>query len=454
MVYKEIKLLNKKKSPGYDLITGEHFQNLPHKAVVKLTTLINACFRLRHVPDVWKVAEVIMIPKPGKPPNEATSYRPISLLPIMSKLFEKLLLRQLKPIIEKNHLIPKYQFGFREKHATIDQVHRITDIMEKTLEEQKVCTTVFLDVAQAFDKVWHYGLILKLRKMLPKQFADILESYITDRTFRVRQDDSFSDLKLIKAGVPQGSVLGPVLYLLYTSDIPDIGNNTIATFADDTAIMATGTNHKQAVNNVQKAVNTIYNWTKKWRIKLNEAKSVHVDFTNKRPDYHPVYINDQVIPYENTAKYLGMTLDAKLRWKAHVKKKRVELDLRYKKMYWLLGKHSNLSVHNKIVLYKQVIKPVWTYGIQLWGCTKPSNIKIIQCFQNKVLRGIVNAPWYIRTSDLHRDLNVDTVTSVIKIYAEAHENRLRHHVNAEAIQLLDVTGRTRRLKRTKPFELV
>lgn len=450
----EINRLSKKKTPGYDLITGEVLRNLPRKAIIKLTTFVNATFRLKHVPDVWKFAEVIMIPKPGKPAHEVASYRPISLLPIMSKLFEKLLIKRIKPILEDRNLIPDYQFGFREKHSTIDQVHRITNIIEKTLEEKKVCSTVFLDVAQAFDKVWHDGLMYKLKKMLPKQFTDILQSYLSDRMFHIRHDNSYSEIKQIKAGVPQGSVLGPVLYLLYTCDIPVLENNTIATFADDTAIMAVGVTHEEAVEKLQAAINDVYDWTKKWRIKLNESKSTHIDFTNKKNAYHPVYINNNVIPYENVAKYLGMTLDTKLRWKAHVKKKRDELELRYRKMYWLLGRHSALSVHNKILLYKQVLMPIWTYGIQLWGCTKQSNIQMIQRFQNKVLRGIVNAPWYIRNDDLHRDLEMESVSYIIQKYAEAHEHRLHHHVNVEAIQLLDNTDVKRRLKRTKPFELV
>jgi hypothetical protein len=103
------------------------------------------------------VAEVIMIPKPGKPPHELTSYRPISLLTIMSKLFEKLLLKRLKFIIEDKNLIPDNQFGFRTQHSTIDQVHRITNIIERSLEGKKVCSTLFLDVAQAFDKLsWNH----------------------------------------------------------------------------------------------------------------------------------------------------------------------------------------------------------------------------------------------------------------------------------------------------------
>jgi hypothetical protein len=454
-VTNEIKLnMNPKKAPGFDLITGEILKQLPKKAIIKLTHLINASFRLKYVPKSWKVAEVIMIHKPGKQPHEATSYRPISLLPVISKLFEKLLLKRLKPIIEERNLIPSHQFGFRENHSTIDQVHRITNIIEKSLEERKVCSAIFLDVAQAFDKVWHEGLKHKMNCLLPKQYSQLLESYISDRVFRVKQEESYSELREIKAGVPQGSVLGPVLYLLYTCDLPTLDYSTLATFADDTAILAEGKDHEEAANKLQTFIGHINTWTREWRIKLNEAKSVHVNFTNKREHHIPISINNAQIPYATSAKYLGITLDAKLRWKVHVKKKREQLELKFRKMYWLLGRSSTLSIYNKVLLYKQILMPVWTYGSQLWGCTKESNIQIIQRFQNKVLRSIVNAPWYFRNSDLHKDLEIDTVSQTIAKFAKGHEKRLLDHVNVEAIQLLDNTNQIRRLKRTKPFELV
>jgi hypothetical protein len=104
-------------------------------------------------------------------------------------------------------------------------------------------------------------------------------------------------------------------------------------------------------------------------------------------------------------------------------------------MYWLVGRNSSLSLHNKLPMHKQILKPVWAYGIKLWGCTKPSNIDIIQLFQNDVLMNMVNAPWYIRNSDLHRGLPVDLVTSEIQRFAQKHERRLHQHENVEAIQL-------------------
>jgi len=171
-------------------------------------------------------------------------------------------------------------------------------------------------------------------------------------------------------------------------------------------------------------------------------------------EHKPIYINHQVVPYENTAKYLGMTLDAKLWWKPHVKKKQEELILKYRKIYWLMGRYSALSVYNKLMLYQQILKPVWTYGIQLWGCASQSNRNIIQRLQNRVLQGIVNAPWYIQNDNLHEDLDVETVDSIIKKYAQSHEKRLQRHINVETLQLQNIDGLARRLKRTEPFELV
>jgi uncharacterized protein YeeX (DUF496 family) len=149
-----------------------------------------------------------------------------------------------------------------------------------------------------------------------------------------------------------------------------------------------------------------------------------------------------------------MTLDAKLRWKEHIKKKRDELNIKFTKLYWLLGRNSELSVHNKLTLYKQVICPVWSYGIQLWGYASDSNIQVIQRNQNKLVKCIVNAPWYVRNSDLHRDLGIVTVTDIIAKFAKSHEKRLQDHINIEASRLLNVNNITRRLKRKKPFELV
>lgn len=449
-----IKRLKTKKAPGFDLITAQVLKNMPKKGIKLIQLLFNAAIKLRYFPSIWKVAEIKMIPKPGKPPNDVKSYRPISLLPIISKLFEIVIQKRIQIYIDRFKVIPNHQFGFRKSHATTDQIHRITDVIEKVFEKKEVCSTVFLDVAQAFDKVWHKGLIFKLNRFLPNSYVELLSSYLTDRVFRVRELNDYSPLKDIKAGVPQGSILGPLLYLIYTSDLPIMENIKVATFADDTALMATGRNIVESTSKLQDANDSISNWCKSWKIKLNETKSVHVNFTLKRIHIQPnVTLNNIQVPLDNKAKYLGMTLDTKLRWKEHVKIKKKELDLKYRDLYWLIGRNSVLTTYNKILIYNQILKPVWCYGVQIFGCANEVHLNCIQTFQNKVIRNIVNAPWYVRNSDLHRDLKIPYVKDVIRKYAVKHRERLFQHVNAEASQLVRNQPTTRRLRRVIPTDL-
>ena len=177
-------------------------------------------------------------------------------------------------------MIPIHQFGFRERHSTIEQVHRITDIIEKALEDKMICSAVFLDAAKAFDKVSHEGLLEKLKLLFPKEYTEVLKSYLSNRYFRIKQGSSYSQLKEINAGIPQGSILGPVVYLLFTKDLPTPSNCTIATFANDTAILTVAKNENDSTAFLQTAVDEVLSWTKKNRIHLNSSKSVHVDFTN------------------------------------------------------------------------------------------------------------------------------------------------------------------------------
>lgn len=272
--------INPKKAPGANEISPKILKELTRKGIVLLTSIFNACFRLEHVSNCYKIAQIIMIKKSNKPEEEATSYKPISVLSAISKLFKKLLLKRIKPLIN----LPNHQFGFRNQHSTIDQVHRVTSTIERTLEERKHCSAVFLDVAQAFDRVWHDGVAYKLSKLLLGNHCRLLESYLMDRSFRVTHEGARSEFYRIKAGVPQGSVLGPTLYLLYTADIPTVNDTVIATYADDTAITYVSECQRAATAKLQKALNRVINWTNDWKIKLNQQKSIHVTYTLRHVD--------------------------------------------------------------------------------------------------------------------------------------------------------------------------
>jgi retron-type reverse transcriptase len=158
---------------------------------------------------------------------------------IVSKLFEKLLLKRLLPLIEHNKLIPTHQFGFRRRHSTIEQMHRIIHRINDAFEHKAYCSAAFLDISQAFDKVWHTRLLYKLRQSLPLNYFFLLQSYLHNRHFFVKIASTHHTLPPIQAGVPQSSVLEPLLFLMYTVDLPASPTTTIATFADDTAVLAT-----------------------------------------------------------------------------------------------------------------------------------------------------------------------------------------------------------------------
>jgi hypothetical protein len=190
-------------------------------------------------PAQWKVDQIILLLKPGKPPHELTSYLPISLLPVVSNVFEKLLLNRILPLVAYHSLIPDHQFGFRKRHSTMEQTHCVVQRIHEALETKQYCSEAFLDISQAFDKVWHTGILYKLRWALPLNHFLLLKSYLLNRHFIVKVGTEQSPLTSINAGIPQGSVLGPLLYLLYTADLPTSPGTLTATFADDTSIPTT-----------------------------------------------------------------------------------------------------------------------------------------------------------------------------------------------------------------------
>lgn len=445
--------LHPRKAPGYDFITGEMLRELPRKGRVLLTYIFNAVLRTGYFPCQWKVAKIIVLLKPGKAATEASSYRPISLLPCISKLFEKLFLQKLRPVIENQNLLPDHQFGFRAGHSTEVQVHRLVKVIRNCLEEKKYCSAVFLDVAQAFDRVWHPGLLYKLKHKLPVQLYTVLMSYLSDRLFQVKLRDDVTDLRRIRAGVPQGSVLGPILYSLYTADLPTCNDVLTATFADDTAMLAVDEDPVLATEKLQRNVTLVENWLKKWKVRVNEQKSSHITFTMRRDNCPPVTLNNAQIPQSQDVKYLGLHLDRRLTWKTHIKKKRTQLNLKLKKMYWLLGRQSSLDTENKLLLYKAILLPIWAYGAQLWGSAANSNVEIIQRFQAKALRIIINAPWYVNNEMIHRDCAIKTIREFVKDRSMKHCDKLNMHKSHLAVNLLDNGGDVRRLKRHSVLDL-
>jgi hypothetical protein len=452
-----IKTLKKKKAPGYDLITSEILSLLPRKAIILLTYIFNAILRTTYFPVMWKFSTITMIPKSNKPSHLPNSYRPICLLPIMSKILEKLLLRRLYPILESQNIIPNHQFGFRSQHSTIHQCHRVVDTVATSLELGQYCNAAFLDVEQAFDRVWHEGLLSKLKGILPSTYFLILKSYLSNRHYQVSQSNSMSSIHPMCAGIPQGSILGPILYTIYTADIPTHPSTILSTFADDTCILSPHVDPHQASESLQNHLQILEDWFRKWRIKTNEAKSTNITFTLRKSVCPPVFLNQNPIPTANIVRYLGLYMDKRLTWNPHTRLKRQETNRRYKMLLRLLDNRSKLTMTNKLLLYNTIIKPTWTYGLELWGSTKPSNHRRIQSLQSKILRKIVNAPFYVSNLTLHNDLKVPFVRDLASSRYQKFHSTLHLHPNPLVQSLSSLTlplNPPRRLRRHWPRDLL
>ena len=185
------------------------------------------------------------------------------------------------------------------------------------MESKCYCSAAFIDISQAFDKVWHTGLFYKLKRAFPRPAYTLLKSYLTDRTFEVRYQEEYTTLHTIQSRAPQGSILGPILYPIYKADLPETEHTLTATYADDTVILASRLNPITASTNLQHHLNHFEKWLKRWRMNANENKSTHVTFSLRRESCPAVTLNGQHIPQKETANYLGLHLDRRLTWQKH-----------------------------------------------------------------------------------------------------------------------------------------
>ena len=425
----------KRKAPGFDLITYEVAKHLPRKTLILLTYIFNSIIRLSYFPLQWKFSIIIVIPKPGKPPDIPSSYRPISLLPFFSKVLEKLVLKRISPIINNSKIIPNSQFGFRNRHSTIHQVNRITDTIASALEKKQYCNAVFLDVAQAFDRVWHPGLLFKLKKILPPAFYLFFKSYLVNRQFAVRYRSSLSSISTIEAGVPQGAITAPVLFNIFIADQPTSPHTFVAEYADDKAILSTHENPITASFLLQSHLSRLESWCRNWKVKINETKSCHITFTLKHQICPPISFNNITIPTSPNTKYLGIFFDKKLNWAHHTHNIKIKLNSRLRSLKFFLNAKSKLSLHTKLNLYKTLLKPIWMYGIQIWGSAKKSHINKIQITQNKLFRLITKAPFYVSNQTLHSDLKMNTVLETASKSYSRYHNSLFDHPNILAKNL-------------------
>ena len=439
-----IKKLPNQKAPGSDSIQNVVLKNFSRKALCQLTYIINASIKLSHFPACWKSANVIPIPKPNKDPQLPLSYRPISLLSVLSKVAEKVILHRLQKHDRKFRITPAFQFGFKPKHSTVQQVARIVTHITTQFNKQKVTVMALLDVEKAFDKVWLEGITYKLiRANFPPILVKLVFSYLVNRNFRVKINNKFSAPRPILAGVPQGSCLGPFLFILYLYDFPTFPKTETALYADDTALYSSSFSAEVANKQIQIHLNILVPYWRLWKIQINHTKTETIVFTRKHTNnkvYTPLSLHGHTTRPNKSVKYLGVVLEPRLFYNPHINNAVKKANIVIRSMYPLLSKNSSMNPKNKKLLYTAIIRPIITYANPVWCSASKTATKPLQRLQNKCLRLINNRDRYSRIADLHEQAQLPYIHEYIskasqKFYTEQIHNNpsdTQHHTNQGA----------------------
>jgi hypothetical protein len=216
-----------------------------------------------------------------------------------------------------------------------------------------------------------------------------------------------------------------------------------------TAVTATDNDSAIVSSKLQTDLLAIQSWLAKWSMKGNVTR---ITFTMRRGTCSLVHINNIQLPQTEEVKYLGLHLDRTLTWRKHIFTKRKQLGIAFTKMCWLLGRKSELFINNKLLIYKAILKPIWVYGIQLWGTASTSNVEIFERLHSKALRMIMDAPWHVPNMVIRKDLQIAIVKHEISRYSFEYSKRLRVHPN-ELILNLQEPPETRRLRKNLPIDL-
>lgn len=245
----------------------------------------------------------------------------------------------------------------------------------------------------------------------------------------MKLEEETSNVKQIGAGVPQLSVLGPLLFNIYTADIPPPKRAEIAQFADDTMLYYSSRNLSALDKALTDDLRRITKWYNKWRIKINEQKAQAIHFTHrqKRPDEIP--INGYKIPWQSTVKYLGVTLDQKLTYSKHTKEITRGIGIATSWLYPLINRKSKLDLHNKTRLIKTMIIPIATYAGEIWHQCSDNLRQKIQGKINKIFRMAADSPWYISNKQLRKELNYQTLEEIIYARTTKTIDKIQTHSN-------------------------
>jgi hypothetical protein len=307
-------------APGPDTISPLFLRHSPPAFRSVLLLLLNLSWSHGVLPQSWLRAHVCPIYKGhGAAYNLPKSYRPISLTSVLVKLLERMLLARLVPFLGNRNFFSRFQSGFRAGHSTLDQIYRLIDRIQSAFSSQSYVSAAFLDIVSAFDSVWHPGLLFKLfRAGVQGRAFRWIRAFLSNRELCVIFGNASSAWFPVGAGVPQGSILGPILFLIYLNDLPIPTGVNVAIFADDIALWPNLNNARGDVA-LNKALALLIEWARTWHVLFSPSKSVAMSFTRKTNPVTPLPLMIGRSPLTRVPKftYLGITLRSDLRWHDH-----------------------------------------------------------------------------------------------------------------------------------------
>ena len=320
---KAIRSMRKNGAAGPDEITPAFIKAFGPKAREELLALFNLSWDQGVCPQEWKNATIIPLLKTGKPASEISSYRPISLTSCLVKLLERMIATRLIHIVETNGLLSNAQCGGRKNRCCEDLITRLTQAIDDGFQEKKPKRTVMalFDYSKAFDTVWRERLLIILsEKGIPAKFIRWIAAFLNNRQARVLYGSAMSRSHKIKQGVPQGSVLAPLLFLLFIDEVTKNLPAEHALFVDDLSVWSCDNNKEKAVERVQKAIDHVAEWSRKFKLSLNQTKCEVTFFASGTTEarWKPTLrLNDEVMPFNPTPKFLGIKMDRGLTFAPH-----------------------------------------------------------------------------------------------------------------------------------------